>query len=86
MSNLEHLEMEKLLTIVFNDAINKSLLKCEKEGNTSKPWKDFSIEHLEKRLEEEYKEYLESKNPDELIDVMNLACFCYIARTGLEIT
>ena len=80
--NLDHLEMEHKMVNVFSKAIDKSLLRCEKKGNTSTPWKDFPIEHLDKRLDDEYKEYLESKTLDELLDIMNQANFCYLARQG----
>lgn len=80
--NLDHLEMEHKMVNVFSKAIDKSLLRCEKEGNTSTPWKDFTIEHLDKRLDDEYTEYLEAKTLDELIDIMVMASICYLARQG----
>ena len=83
--NLDHLEMEHKMVNVFSKAIDKSLLRCEKEGNTSTPWKDFPIEHLDNRLDDEYKEFKESfgeKSLDELLDIMNQANFCYLARQG----
>jgi len=79
--------MEKRMREVFDQAIVKAQLACGKKGNTDKPWKDFSIEWLRKRLDDEIKEY-ESKERTgktdwiELIDVINIACFLYLAHYG----
>ena len=70
---------------VFDQAIVKAQLRCDWEGNTDKPWEDFGIEWLQKRLYDEIKEYESTKRTGhndwrELIDVINLACFLYIAH------
>jgi len=70
---------------VFAQAIVKAQLNCDKKGYTDTPWKDFSIEWLQKRLEDEIKEYYSTKRTGkidwiELIDVINIACFLYIAH------
>lgn len=76
----DYAEMEREMTRVFSDAITKALLKCSKKGNTDKPWKNFSLEHLENRLIEEINEYFDNPKLHELYDIMNLANFCYLAR------
>jgi len=77
--------MEKTMKIVFDKAVLKSLVRCKKEGNTDKPWDDFTIAHLEKRLEQEYAEYQIAGNERELIDVINMACFLFIAKENQRI-
>ena len=77
--------MEKEMKLVFDKALLKALVRCEKEGNTDNPWNDFPIPHLEKRLEQEYAEYKIASNERELIDVINMACFLYIAKENKRI-
>jgi len=83
--NPDYDNIEKRMRAVFDQAIVKAQLACGKEGNTDKPWEDFSIEWLRKRLDDEIKEY-ESKERTgkidwiELIDVINMACFLYLAH------
>lgn len=77
--------LEKEMNVVFERAIVKAQLACSKEGNTDKPWEDFDIEWLQKRLDDEIKEYYSKKRIGkidwiELIDVINIACFLYIAH------
>jgi len=65
---------------IFQYCIAKWSLRINKKGNTLKPWNDFSSEHLEKRLFEEIEEYKESRKIRELIDVINLSVFLYLAK------
>jgi len=77
--------LEKRMREVFDQAIVKAQLACSKKGNTDEPWKDFSIEWLRKRLDDELVEYESKKRTGktdwiELIDVINIACFLYLAH------
>ena len=72
-------ELEK----IFKECIAKFELRNLKPGNTTKPWKVFSTAWLEHRLDDEIKEWKDSKNPDELIDIivcaaiLKLRCMTY---------
>ena len=65
---------------IFDACITKALIRINKKENTAKPWDDFPLHHLEKRLLDELEEYFENPCCNELIDIINLACFCYLAR------
>ena len=67
-------EMQK----VFDEAILKAEYRKRKPGNTATPWNDFSAGWLHKRLYDELAEYEESGNSQELLDVINIACFLRI--------
>ena len=73
--------MEEQMTRVFRGAILKAISRIDKPCNTSRPWADFSISHLRRRLWDELKEYKESNDPEELLDIINLACFLHLAHT-----
>jgi predicted house-cleaning noncanonical NTP pyrophosphatase (MazG superfamily) len=69
-----------MMRMGFENAITKAVHKGSKPGNTWEPWKSFTEEYLQKRLDDEYEEYLKDKNGQELLDIMNMACFLYIQR------
>ena len=73
------------MQLPFDYAIWKCVSACKKEGNTVTPWNDFSIEHLEKRLQDEIKEYFESHKSDELLDIINLASFIWLANLNKKV-
>lgn len=60
---------------VFNECKQKACKRMNKPGNTATPWEDFSSEWLEKRLNDEIKEWRESHKATELIDIINIAVF-----------
>lgn len=77
--------LERNMRAVFEDCIVIAELACDKPGNTDRPWETFSIEWLQKRLEDELKEYYSMKRTGrvdwvELKDVINIACFLYLAH------
>jgi hypothetical protein len=85
MRNPDYDCLEKKMLEVFNQAIVKAQLSCDKTGNTDKPWESFTIEWLQKRLDDELKEYYSNKRTGridwmELIDVINISCFLFIAH------
>lgn len=70
---------------VFKKAKEKAISRIGKVGNTEKPWEDFSIYHLSDRLQDEFAEWSESypltyKFSEELLDIINLAAFLYLAN------
>src|SRR3989304_1791131 len=77
---------EKQIKQVFDMAVTVFTVSASKEGNTEQPWEDFSLEHLEKRLEEEFVEWSQSRKPEgvhylkELLDVMVMAAIVYKAK------
>jgi len=73
-------EPERSMNIVFELAKTKALIRNSKPGNTETPWSDFSVEHLKKRFDEEIQEWKESDNSQELIDIINLAAFLWLAK------
>ena len=70
---------------VFDSCIVKVCLRCDKKSNTDQPWDDFTLQYLEQRLLEEIDEYFSKPYIDELRDIINLACFCYIAKKNILI-
>jgi hypothetical protein len=68
--------------------IRKALLKyrerCYKPGNSFTPWKDFPVPHIHKRLMEEIEEYKNGGKSEELLDVINLAAFLYLAKESKD--
>jgi len=72
--------LKKNMQNVFNFCIEKAVDRIDKEGNTAKPYIDFTVEHLEKRMLEEINEYHIGDNENELIDIINMACFVYLAK------
>ena len=77
--NDDILEQEETLCLgmneVFTECINKACKRLSKKGNTAEPWKDFTSEHLQKRLVDEWIEWRGSGDSRELVDIINLACF-----------
>lgn len=73
------------LNTVFGSALSKYSERNSKNGNSIAPWTDFSIERLEERLQEEIEEYKNEKvninKAEELLDIINLSAFIYLART-----
>ncbi len=66
---------------LFAIAMETVLQKNDHKGG----WRDLTPEHIEHRLKEEWKEYKESGNPDELIDVANFIMFLYwITRSEVK--
>lgn len=83
--NPDYDNIEKRMKEVFDKAIVKAQLACDKKGNTDEPWNDFSIDWLQKRLYDEIEEYENTERTGcndwrELIDIINLACFLYLAH------
>lgn len=64
----------------FEFAIAKALQRKDKPGNTVRPYLDFSEEHLTERLEQEIEEWRESRDGQELLDIMNMAAFLHLRR------
>lgn len=75
---------ENDLQLVFEAAERKFLSKMSKPGNVERPWDKFSLEHLDHYLEQEFNEYLADHDPEELIDVINVAAFLYLKRTKMK--
>ena len=67
------------MQMVFNRAILKVIDRCGKEGNTNQPWSDFTTEHLNKRLDDEWDEWKKNPKMGELIDIINHAAFLYLS-------
>lgn len=78
--NVNEIKMKAILDSVFGEAIEKAVRRIDKDGNTATPWRDFSSEHLEKRLIDEFREWRESKSDEELLDIINLAAFLYLSK------
>lgn len=78
-------QMERNMDIVFEHAKVKALIRNSKPGNTSAPWLDFTIEHLSMRLDEEFLEWKESNNSQELLDIINLAAFVWLSKSNNNI-
>lgn len=75
------MEPEEELQMVFDFAKTKFLSRNNKPGNTLRPWNDFSIEHLEKRLNDEVDEYYDGGGKmKELLDIINMAGILYLAN------
>lgn len=67
---------------VFKLAQMKAVIRTSVVGNTATPWIDFPLKHLEKRLNDEFHEWLKSKESEELFDIINLAAFVYLSIKG----
>jgi len=65
---------------VFKKAKEKAVNRISKVGNTATPWEDFKSEHLKKRLDDEIKEWHDTEDIKELLDIINLAVFVYLAK------
>ncbi len=48
------------------------------DGRSLRPWEDFGVDWLESRLEDELKEYRDSHDGKELVDVANICCFLWM--------
>jgi len=75
-----YFKMESEMSHVYNEAIKKAITKCDEKGYTTHPWDDFSLQFLEGRMHQEIEEYYESKQKEELLDIINLAIFCYLKQ------
>jgi len=67
------------MDLVFKRAKEKAIKKSSELGNTTTPWKDFTLGWLKYRLAGEFKEWDESRDIEELLDIINLAAFVYLA-------
>jgi len=72
--------MEQSMDLVFRLSKSKAFYRIRKPGNTTTPWVDFTTEHLIKRLDEEFGEWKESGNGQELLDIINLAVFVWLSK------
>lgn len=72
--------MDKM-DLVFKLAKEKAIRKSSELGNTATPWKDFTPDHLKYRLVQEIREWDKTRDIDELLDIINLAVFVYLAET-----
>lgn len=77
--------LRKTMQGVFDECIVIAQNACDKKGNTDKPWLSFSVRWLQKRLDDELNEYYSKKRTGrldwiELKDVINMACFLYLAH------
>ncbi len=79
-------EPECSMNIVFDLAKTKALIRNRKSGNTATPWLDFTTEHLSMRLGEEFEEWKDSNNSQELLDIINLAAFLWLSRFNDKLT
>ena len=68
------------LDIAFKKAKSKFAARARVLGNTYTPWRDFPQEHLENRMLDEFVEWLKTKDPDELLDIINMAAFRYLSE------
>lgn len=67
------------LSWVFNKAKVKAITRMDKFGNTATPWKDFTPGWLKNRLAQEFREWEETRDVEELLDIINLAAFVYLS-------
>jgi len=72
-------KIQKNMQLVFDKVILKVIDRCDKEGNTDEPWKDFNAQWLNKRLDDEWDEWQKSKSMGELIDIIAHANFLYLS-------
>jgi len=68
------------MSYVYDKAVKKAIKRCDDKGYTTHPWKDFSLLFLEGRLDDEIIEYKESGDKEELLDIINMAIFCYLRK------
>ena len=65
---------------VYESSYEKYVKSKNEKNKYWRPWKHFDIEFLEKRLDGEIKEYKESKEKEELLDIINFAVFLYLKK------
>lgn len=65
---------------VFKKAKEKAIKRSGRPENTATPWKDFTPGWLKYRLAREFKEWEETRDIAELLDIINLAAFVYLAK------
>ena len=68
------------MDLVFKKAKEKAIEKSREPGNTITPWNDFTPGWLKYRLAQEYREWDETRDIAELLDIINLAAFVYLAE------
>lgn len=68
------------MDLVFKKAKEKAIEKSSELGNTATPWKDFTPGWLKYRLAGEIREWDETRDIEELLDIINLAAFVYLAE------
>jgi len=71
------------MNLVFKLAKEKAIEKSSELGNTATPWKDFAPGWLWHRLAQEVREWEETRDIAELLDIINLAVFVYLASERL---
>lgn len=69
------------MTKVYEASYDKYQWSKNEKNKPWRPWEHFDIDFLERRLEDEIKEYNESKDKDELLDIINFAVFLYIKKS-----
>lgn len=74
-------DLKRDMRMVSETAIWKAVDRCKKPENTTKPYIDFSKEHLWHRFIDELREFMESGKPGELIDIIAMAEFLYLRMT-----
>ena len=74
------MEPEEEIQMIFDFAKVKFFSKNSKPGNTERPWDDFSIDHLDERMNDEIDEYHDSGKMKELLDIINMAAILYLAH------
>lgn len=74
----KELRFAQSMDMAFDLALSKALNRGTKPGNTWEPWKTFSTGWLNKRLDDEIKEYKEKPGPQELMDIINIAAFLLV--------
>jgi len=62
---------------VFVQANRKFMVRSTKPGYTQTPWKDFDENLLAQRVRDEIREWQDSGDPKELLDIINTAAFLY---------
>ena len=73
--------MKKMeIPVGFIRAIEKMSENFSRKGNT---WKTMPIGELELLLAREWQEYLESGDPDELLDIANLSLMIHDRKTEI---
>lgn len=73
-------KMMDKMDLVFKLAKEKAIEKSSEIGNTVTPWKDFTPDWLKHRLVQEIIEWDKIRNTAELLDIINLAIFAYLAE------
>lgn len=77
------IEVRMEIPVAFIKAIEKMSENFPRKRNT---WKTMPIGQLELLLAREWQEYLESGDPDELLDIANLALMIYDRKTQRKLS